>query len=189
MQSGSFGSRFAWAIMLGRAYSKVMLMNKRLFLSACITPFLVACSSVSRKPASTSAPPASYPSNPAQRKDIVLQAMAMLDRGYTYGGKKLHTGFDCSGLVSFVYKESAGISLKGSAAQMASATQPIDALAAHPGDLVFFNTLGTAFSHVGIYIGEGKFVHAANERTGVKSERLNHPYWAKRFEGYRTVFA
>ena len=114
--------------------------------------------------------------------------MAMLDRGYTYGGKKLHTGFDCSGLVSFVYKESAGIALQGSAAHMANATRPIDPAQAHPGDLVFFNTLGTSFSHVGIYIGSGKFIHAANEKTGVKSERLAHAYWSKRFEGYRTVF-
>ncbi len=165
---------------------KIRLMNKRLFLSACITPFLVACSSLSRKPLSTSQ---SYPNNPAKRQDIVMQAMAMLDRGYTYGGKKLHTGFDCSGLVTFVYRESAGISLKGSAAQMASATRSIDASQAHPGDLVFFNTLGPSFSHVGIYIGEGKFVHAANERTGVKTERLNNGYWSKHFEGYRTVFA
>jgi cell wall-associated NlpC family hydrolase len=117
-----------------------------------------------------------------------MQAMAMLDRGYTYGGKKLHTGFDCSGLVTFVYKESAGIALKGSAAQMAEASRPVDASQAHPGDLVFFNTLGSSFSHVGIYIGDDKFVHAANERTGVKTERLSHAYWSKRFEGYRTVF-
>jgi len=115
--------------------------------------------------------------------------MAMLDRGYTYGGKKLHTGFDCSGLVTFVYRESAGIALKGSAAQMAEATRSIDSSQAHPGDLVFFNTLGPLFSHVGIYIGDGKFVHAANERTGVKTERLSNGYWSKRFEGYRTVFA
>ena len=56
-----------------------------------------------------------------------MQAMAMLDRGYTYGGKKLHTGFDCSGLVTFVYKESAGIALKGNAAQMANASKPVEA--------------------------------------------------------------
>ena len=131
----------------------------------------------------------SYPNHPAKRQDIVIQAIAMLDRGYTYGGKKLHTGFDCSGLVAFVYKESAGIPLKGSAAQMAEVAKPIEPAKAHPGDLVFFNTLGSPFSHVGIYIGSGKFVHAANARTGVKTERLDHAYWSKRFEGYRTVFS
>ncbi|PUE60475.1 hypothetical protein B9Z36_03700 [Limnohabitans sp. Rim8] len=164
-------------------------MNKRLFLGVCITPLLFACSTSSRQPASTAATSQNYPNNPAKRQDIVMQAVAMLDRGYTYGGKKLHTGFDCSGLVSFVYKESAGIPLKGSAAQMAEVAKPVEPAQAHPGDLVFFNTLGSAFSHVGIYIGSGKFVHAANEKTGVKTERLNHVYWSKRFEGYRTVFA
>jgi cell wall-associated NlpC family hydrolase len=164
-------------------------MNKRLFLGVCITPFLFACSTSSRKQSATAPTSQSYPNNPAKRQDIVLQAMAMLDHGYTYGGKKMHTGFDCSGLVSFVYKESAGISLKGSAAQMAGVTQSIDPSFANPGDLVFFNTLGSSFSHVGIYIGSGKFIHAANEKTGVKTERLSHAYWSKRFEGYRTIFA
>jgi len=163
-------------------------MKKRLFLSLCFSPLLVACSSLSRKPLSNAPISKSYPNNPGKRQDIVMQAIAMLDRSYTYGGKKLHTGFDCSGLVSFVYKESAAIVLKGSAAQLAAASQAVQAHEAHPGDLVFFNTLGPSFSHVGIYIGDGKFVHAANERTGVKSERLSHGYWSKRFEGYRTVF-
>ena len=163
------------------------MMNKRSFLGVCMTPLLFACSSPPRP--WTTPTSQSYPNHPAKRQDIVMQAMAMLDRGYTYGGKKLHTGFDCSGLVTFVYKESAGIALKGSAAQMAEVTQPIEAMQANPGDLVFFNTLGTSFSHVGIYIGSGKFVHAANERTGVRTERLSSGYWSKRFEGYRTVFA
>ncbi len=154
-----------------------------------MTPLWVACSTSLRQSGPTAVTSQDYPNSPAKRQDIVMQAMAMLDRGYTYGGKKLHTGFDCSGLVSFVYKESAGIPLKGSAAQMAEAAKPIEPAQAHPGDLVFFNTLGSAFSHVGIYIGSGKFIHAANEKTGVRSERLAHAYWSKRFEGYRTLFA
>jgi len=165
-------------------------MDKRLFLSVCLAPLLFGCASSPRQIV-TGAPSsdASYPNNPAKRQDVVMQAMAMLDRNYVYGGKKLHTGFDCSGLVSFVYQESAGIALRGNAAQMANASKPIEPSQAHPGDLVFFNTLGSSFSHVGIYIGSGKFIHAANEKTGVKAERLNHVYWSKRFEGYRTIFA
>jgi cell wall-associated NlpC family hydrolase len=159
-------------------------MQKRLFLSVIGAVVLEGCAT---RPAPKLLNMSVQETN--KRQDIVMQAMAMLDRGYTYGGKKLHTGFDCSGLVSFVYRESAGIALRGSAAQLAAATRSIDASQAHPGDLVFFNTLGSSFSHVGIYIGDGKFVHAANERTGVKTERLNNGYWSKRFEGYRTVFA
>ena len=116
-----------------------------------------------------------------------MHAMAMLDRNYVYSGKKLHTGFDCSGLVSFVYKESAGIELRGSASDIASRTRAIAPNAAAPGDLVFFNTLGAPSSHVGIYIGSGKFIHAANERTGVRMDQITTEYWAKRLEGYRSV--
>ena len=167
-------------------------MTQRFFLwlmSGVLSALIVGCSSAP-KPLPSSAPVRESKGVLSQdkRQDVVIQSMAMLDRNYTYGGKKLHTGFDCSGLVTFVYQESAGIALKGSAAQMAQATQPIDATQANPGDLVFFNTLGTSFSHVGIYIGAGKFVHAANERTGVRTERLSSGYWSKRFEGYRTIF-
>ena len=122
------------------------------------------------------------------RQDVVMHAMAMLDRNYVYSGKKLHTGFDCSGLVSFVYQESAGVELRGSAFDIANKTRPIPAESASPGDLVFFNTLGSPSSHVGIYIGSGKFIHAANERTGVRIDQLSADYWSKRLEGYRSVF-
>ena len=163
--------------------AKIKAMRKRLFLSVLGAVILVGCAT---PPAPTRAPMSAQETS--KRQDIVMQSMAMLDRGYTYGGKKLHTGFDCSGLVSFVYKESAGLSLKGSAESMARATRAVDASQARPGDLVFFNTLGYSASHVGIYIGSGKFVHAANEKTGVKLERLDNPYWKRAFEGYRTAF-
>jgi hypothetical protein len=149
---------------------------------------LVGCSSPPRQaepsnqaPANSSAPLST------QRQDVVMQAMALLDRNYVYNGKKLHTGFDCSGFVSFVYKESTGVVLRGSAADIASKTRPVPANVAVPGDLVFFNTLGSPNSHVGIYIGSGKFIHAANERTGVRIDQITADYWAKRLEGYRSV--
>jgi cell wall-associated NlpC family hydrolase len=166
-------------------------MTQRFFLwlmSGVLSALIVGCSSAP-KPLPSSAPVRESKGVLSQdkRQDVVIQSMAMLDRNYTYGGKKLHTGFDCSGLVSFVYKQSAGVALQGSAADMAKRTRPIDAQSAQPGDLVFFNTLGTPNSHVGIYIGSGKFIHAANERTGVRQERLDNNYWSKRFEGFRTL--
>ena len=159
-------------------------MHKRLFLSVIAAMVLVGCAT---RPVPSL--PTMSDQEASKRQDIVMQAMAMLDRGYTYGGKKLHTGFDCSGLVSFVYKESAGMSVRGSAETMARNTRVVDASQARPGDLVFFNTLGHSASHVGIYIGSGKFIHAANEKTGVKLERLDTPYWKQAFEGYRSAFA
>lgn len=167
-------------------------MTQRLFLwlmRGLVSALIVGCSTAP-KPLPSSAPVRESKGVLSQdkRQDVVMQSMAMLDRNYTYGGKKLHTGFDCSGLVSFVYKQSAGVALQGSAADMAKRTRPIDAQSAQPGDLVFFNTLGTPNSHVGIYVGSGKFIHAANERTGVRQERLDNSYWSKRFEGFRTLY-
>ena len=167
-------------------------MTERLFLwlmRGLVSALSVGCSTAP-KPLPSSAPERESKGVLSQdkRQDVVMQSMAMLDRNYTYGGKKLHTGFDCSGLVSFVYKQSAGVALQGSAADMAKRTRPIDAQSAQPGDLVFFNTLGTPNSHVGIYVGSGKFIHAANERTGVRQERLDNSYWSKRFEGFRTLY-
>lgn len=151
---------------------------------------LLACSTAPKpltSPRSIPPPPVGVLSQD-KRHDVVIQSMAMLDRNYSFGGKKLHTGFDCSGLVSFVYQQSAGVALQGSAADMARKTRAIEAHMAQPGDLVFFNTLGSPNSHVGIYIGSGKFIHAANERTGVRQERLDNRYWSKRFEGFRTLY-
>jgi len=150
---------------------------------------LVGCSTAPRTASEVNTQPvAKQTPLSSTRQDVVMHAMAMLDRNYVYSGKKLHTGFDCSGLVSFVYKESAGIELRGSAFDIANKTRPIPAESASPGDLVFFNTLGSPSSHVGIYIGSGKFIHAANERTGVRIDQLSADYWSKRLEGYRSAF-
>ena len=161
-------------------------MKRRLFLS--LPPLCLAACSTPR----VSTPPATEAGvarpDAARRHDVVLQALAMLDRNYTYGGKRLHTGFDCSGLVSFVYRESAGLRLGGSSADMARLARPVAREQAQPGDLAFFNTLGPSFSHVGIYVGEDRFIHAENEKTGVKTSNLRSRYWAQRFEGFRSVF-
>lgn len=158
-----------------------------LFLRSFICLIVAGCASPPLLLPSVSLPVSNGRLTQDKRHDVVMQTMAMLDRGYTYGGKKLHTGFDCSGLVSFVYINAAGVDLRGSSADMAAKTRAVQAQSALPGDLVFFNTLGVAHSHVGIYIGSGKFIHAANERTGVKQERLDNGYWAKRFEGFRVL--
>ena len=157
-------------------------------LCGLVLAALVGCATPARHAERLDQPtaPAHTPLS-TKRQEVVMLAMAMLDRNYMYNGKKLHTGFDCSGLVSFVYKESAGVELRGSASDIANKTRAIAINAAIPGDLVFFNTLGSPNSHVGIYIGSGKFIHAANERTGVRIDQISADYWAKRLEGYRSV--
>lgn len=119
--------------------------------------------------------------------EIALLALSLLDMPYVSGGRGPATGFDCSGLVSHVYLQAAGIALRGSAASMAKAARSVNTADLMAGDLLFFNTLGYSFSHVGIYVGDGRFVHASNPRTGVRIDRLDSKYYAARFEGAKTL--
>lgn len=121
------------------------------------------------------------------RNDLALVAMSLLDTRYTSGGRGPATGFDCSGLVAHVYKEGAGLPVNGSAADLGRQSRPIAREQLQPGDLVFFNTLGAHHSHVGVYVGEGRFVHATNPRTGVRMDRLDNRYYAQRFEGAQSL--
>ena len=120
-------------------------------------------------------------------QDVALYALSMLDRDYRWGGRAPAQGFDCSGLVSHVYREAAGIELRGNAATLSRLSHPVQVGALQAGDLLFFNTLGPPSSHVGVYVGNGRFVHAANERSGVRLDRLSDRYYAARFEGAKAV--
>lgn len=137
------------------------------------------------------ATPPSPPAAPSKatdaRGDIATYALSLLNAPYIWGGTDLETGFDCSGFVSHVYHKAAGIELRGSAASMAKASRAVSKSEVLTGDLVFFNTKGKPSSHVGIYVGDNKFVHASNPRTGVRVDRLDSKYYADRFEGAKTM--
>ncbi|WP_416547099.1 C40 family peptidase [Limnohabitans sp. DCL3] len=122
-----------------------------------------------------------------QRNDLALFALSLLDTPYSWGGRGPATGFDCSGLVSHVYREAAGLPVRGSSADLGKKTRPVDRSRIQPGDLLFFNTLGARHSHVGIYVGGGRFVHASNPKTGVRMDQLSNRYYAQRFEGAGTL--
>lgn len=122
------------------------------------------------------------------RNDVAMFAMSLLDTRYAWGGRGPAMGFDCSGLVLHVYKEAAGLNLRGSSADLGKLSRPVDPARLQAGDLVFFNTLGARHSHVGVYVGDGRFVHASNERTGVRIDKLSNRYYAQRFEGGHTLF-
>lgn len=113
--------------------------------------------------------------------------MAFLGVPYKRGGNTFETGFDCSGFVRAVYEQTAGKILPRRAEQQAVATQPIDRADLQPGDLVFFNTLRRTFSHVGIYIGDGKFIHSPKPGAQVRVENMGVTYWKHRFDGARRV--
>ena len=122
-----------------------------------------------------------------KRNDLALFALSLLDTPYSWGGRGPATGFDCSGLVSHVYKEAAGLPIKGTSADLGQKSRPVERSRMQPGDLVFFNTLGARHSHVGLYVGNGRFVHASNPRTGVRLDYLSNRYYAQRFEGAGTL--
>src|SRR3990167_5506567 len=123
----------------------------------------------------------------AKASELVLNAMTFLGVPYKRGGNSVETGFDCSGFVRAIYEQSAGLILPRRAEQQAAATQNIDKNELQPGDLVFFNTLKRAFSHVGIYVGDGKFIHSPKPGAEVRVENMGVSYWAKRFDGARRV--
>ena len=119
--------------------------------------------------------------------ELVVNAMGFLGVPYRRGGNTVETGFDCSGFVRAMYEQSIGLILPRRAEQQAAATQNIDRTDLQPGDLVFFNTMRRAFSHVGIYVGEGKFIHSPKPGAEVRVESMNMSYWQHRFDGARRV--
>jgi cell wall-associated NlpC family hydrolase len=146
---------------------------------------ITACGTAPQLPPSSSLPPES-PEITGKRQDITVFALGLIDTGYRFGGKNPEAGLDCSGMVSYVYRETTGMQLNGSAAEMAKRGREIDKLELRAGDLVFFNTLGRPFSHVGIYIGDGRFIHAPSSRGKVRIERMDNRYFAQRFEMARS---
>ncbi|XAH21294.1 C40 family peptidase [Xylophilus sp. GW821-FHT01B05] len=119
--------------------------------------------------------------------DLVVHAMGFLGVPYRRGGNTADTGFDCSGFVRAIYEQTVGKLLPRRANEQAAATEKIDKSDLQPGDLVFFNTMRRAFSHVGLYIGDGKFIHAPKPGAKVRVEDMGVGYWSRRFDGARRV--
>ena len=119
--------------------------------------------------------------------DLVLSAMNFLGVRYTRGGNSVENGFDCSGFTRHIFEMSVGLVLPRRADEQAkdSSLLSIRQDELKPGDLVFFNTMKRTFSHVGIYVGEGKFIHAPRTGSAVRVEDMRDAYWAKRFTGAR----
>lgn len=123
----------------------------------------------------------------SKASELVINAMGFLGVPYKRGGTSIETGFDCSGFVRTIYEQTAGLVLPRKAEQQAAATQKIDKSDLKPGDLVFFNTMKRTFSHVGIYVGNGKFIHSPKPGAEVRVEDMGVSYWNRRFDGARRV--
>ena len=119
--------------------------------------------------------------------ELVMQAMGLLGVPYKRGGTSEEKGFDCSGFVRYMYEKSVGLVLPRRAEEQAKVTEEISRSELKPGDLVFFNTLKRTFSHVGIYVGDGKFIHAPRPGKAVRVDDMREAYWQQRFNGARRV--
>ena len=124
--------------------------------------------------------------SPAAR-EVAMYALMLLKTGYQFGGKNPAAGLDCSGLVTYVYREAVGMPLTGNAVSLAREGREVAMAQLRTGDLVLFNTLGRSFSHVGIYLGSGEFIHAPNSRSHVRVDKITNAYWSQRFEMARTL--
>jgi len=129
----------------------------------------------------------SYSRVPAPPRGLASTALSVLGIKYRYGGDAPNTGFDCSGLVIYAAEKSLGLKLPRQSSEIAREGIAIKANELKKGDLVFFNTRGHRFSHVGIYLGNRKFVHAPRKGSVVRIEDMDMAYWKKRYNGARRL--
>jgi cell wall-associated NlpC family hydrolase len=124
---------------------------------------------------------------PTRDSDMLFHALMASGVDYRRGGKSYQSGFDCSGLVAHVYREAYGLALPHNTQAQSELGEAISLSELQAGDLVFFNTQRKPFSHVGIYLGDGRFIHAPKEGAVVRTENLRARYWATRFDGARRI--
>ena len=118
----------------------------------------------------------------AAANDVLFQAIGLVGTPYRYGGNTPETGFDCSGLINYVFLNSAGVKLPRTTRELIDIDAPvIDQDMLYPGDLVYFNTLGGRVSHIGIYVGERRFVHAPSSGGTVRMDNIDTAYWKKHY--------
>lgn len=165
-----------------------------MYLLIILTAFLAGCGSfggrapVESAPGTTAEPaPARRQAASAERSEALLQALLALGLDYRNGGRSPVTGFDCSGLVVHIYREAWGIRLPPDTRGQSKAGVAVPAADLQPGDLVFYDTQKRPYSHVGIYLGDGRFVHAPRSGAQVRIESLKSAYWSQRYNGARRV--
>ena len=163
----------------------------RLLFPALLVAALAGCGS---EPVRQAAPPAPQrhwatiaPADPAAANAVLMRAISLVGTPYRYGGNTPEGGFDCSGLVNYVYRDMLDLRLPRSSRELAAIQGPrLSPERLAPADLVFFGNRGNV-SHVGIYLGEGRFVHAPSTGGTVRLDRLDGPYWRDHYSGARRV--
>ncbi len=165
-------------------------MAHKILVLLIFCALLGGCASTPRAPVGTRQSSAEPPRKAAphvDRSEALLTALMTLGVDYRYGGRSGATGFDCSGLVAYVYEEAYGIRVPRTVLGQSATGIAVRADDLEPGDLLFYDTLGHPYSHVGIYLGDGKFVHAPKTGSTVRIENLRSSYWTQRFTGARRI--
>jgi cell wall-associated NlpC family hydrolase len=128
------------------------------------------------------------PADPRASNEVLMRAIGLVGTPYRYGGNTPEGGFDCSGLVGFVFRDAAGLSLPRSTAGLVAMRAPgVGTQELAPGDLLLFSPSGGAASHIGIFVGEARFVHAPSTGGTVRLDRMDSDYWRRAFVGARRV--
>jgi hypothetical protein len=120
-------------------------------------------------------------------QDLAVYALGLIGVEYRFGGTRPESGLDCSGLVQHVFQQVTGVTLPRTSKEMSRLGDRVARHDLQPGDLVFFNTRRFAFSHVGIYLGNGRFIHAPRTGRDVEIAEFDNRYWQKRFDGARRL--
>lgn len=151
---------------------------------------LAGCASAPRPPsvAMPSGPEqTATPAMSAVHDDVLFHAFSLVGTPYRWGGNSPETGFDCSGLINYVFRETAGLTLPRTTAGLSELPRTAPSGALRPGDLVLFSTRGKRVDHAGIYVGEGRFLHAPSTGGRVRIDDLQASYWQRSYKSARRV--
>lgn len=163
-----------------------MIRSHKIFL--CCGFFLLAGMARASAEIETEAPRQTMLSSSIDKaQDMLMYALSLVGVNYRFGGKSPETGLDCSGFVSHVYRQAIGLVLPHNARAISMFGRKIAISELQPGDLVFYNTMRHAYSHVGIYLGDNRFIHSASTGGGVEIVDMNDNYWVRRFNGARRM--
>jgi cell wall-associated NlpC family hydrolase len=163
-----------------------MLSLMKIVLLVCIVSLLSGCGSTPKQQPSSWTTSSNTQAN-QEMNDLVFYALSLADTPYIYGGNTPEEGFDCSGFVGYVFQHSLKLKLPRTSAEISKKGTFLLLTQLRPGDLVFYNTQKRAYSHVGIFVGEGKFVHAPKTGSHIRVERMETPYWKSRYNGSRRI--
>lgn len=122
-------------------------------------------------------------------REVLINALSLTGIKYASGGNTPETGFDCSGFVRYVFKQAASLTLPHSALAISQLGKTVPKNDLQPGDLVFFNTLRNTFSHVGIYLGNNRFIHSPSAGGKVRVDNMQEGYWSTRYSGAQRIDA